>query len=249
MAAFPSTRARSSPNGHAAVPPPRLASLPRRRRPLLVLLAVCLVAAGGAVAFAAASSAGRRTAVLAVARPVSVGNPVGAADVTTARIPTDPALRPIPAQRRNSVIGQVAAVDLRPGTLLTADQLTAAGPPQRGQVVVGVLAKPGQLPARPLVAGDRVLAVSTATGTGGTTITDTGGTTITRSPTTNGPGSAAPPAAGGPRPAEVLDVRSVGVSADGVNVVDLLVAQPDGPGLAADAAAGRISLLLLPRAA
>jgi SAF domain len=235
--AFPLTRARSSPNGHAAVP--RLASLPRRRRPLLVLLAVCLVAAGGAVAFAAASSAGRRTAVLAVARPVSVGNPVGAADVTTARIPTDVALRPIPVQRRDSVIGQVAAVDLRPGTLLTADQLTAAGPPLRGQVVVGVLAKPGQLPARPLVAGDLVLAVSTATGTGGTT--------TTTSTTTTGPGSAAAAAAGAQRSAEVLDVRPVGVSADGVNVVDLLVAQPDGPGLAGDAAAGRISLLLLPR--
>jgi len=237
--AFPLTRARSSPNGHAAVP--RLASLPRRRRPLLVLLAVCLVAAGGAVAFAAASSAGRRAAVLAVARPVSVGNPVGAADVTTARIPTDVALRPIPVQRRDSVIGQVAAVDLRPGTLLTADQLTAAGPPLRGQVVGGVLAKPGQLPARPLVAGDRVLAVSTATGNGGTT-------TTTTSTTTAGPGSAAAAAAGAQRSAEVLGVRPVGVNADGVNVVDLLVAQPDGPGLAGDAAAGRISLLLLPRA-
>jgi hypothetical protein len=206
-----------------------------------VLLAVCLVAAGGAVAFAAASSAGRRAAVLAVARPVSVGNPVGAADVTTARIPTDVALRPIPVQRRDSVIGQVAAVDLRPGTLLTADQLTAAGPPLRGQVVVGVLAKPGQLPARPLVAGDRVLAVSTATGNGGTT-------TTTTSTTTAGPGSAAAAAAGAQRSAEVLGVRPVGVNADGVNVVDLLVAQPDGPGLAGDAAAGRISLLLLPRA-
>src|SRR5450759_3309049 len=240
--AFPLNRARSSPNGHAAgdPPPPRLASLPRRRRPLLVLLAVCLVAAGGAVAFAAASSAGRRAAVLAVARPVSVGNPVGAADVTTARIPTDVALRPIPVQRRDSVIGQVAAVDLRPGTLLTADQLTAAGPPLRGQVVVGVLAKPGQLPARPLVAGDRVLAVSTATGNGGTT--------TTTSTTTTGPGSAAAAAAGAQRPAEVVGVRPVGVNADGVNVVDLLVAQPDGPGLAGDAAAGRISLLLLPRA-
>jgi hypothetical protein len=206
-----------------------------------VLLAVCLVAAGGAVAFAAASSAGRRAAVLAVARPVSVGNPVGAADVTTARIPTDVALRPIPVQRRDSVIGQVAAVDLRPGTLLTADQLTAAGPPLRGQVVVGVLAKPGQLPARPLVAGDRVLAVSTATGNGGTT-------TTTTSTTTAGPGSAAAAAAGAQRSAEVLGVRPVGVNADGVNVVDLLVAQPDVPGLAGDAAAGRISLLLLPRA-
>jgi hypothetical protein len=241
--AFPLNRARSSPNGHAAgdPPPPRLASLPRRRRPLLVLLAVCLVAAGGAVAFAAASSAGQRAAVLAVARPVSAGNPVGAGDVTTARIPTDPALRPIPAQWRDGVVGQVAAVDLRPGTLLTADQLTAAGPPLRGQVVVGVLAKPGQLPARPLVAGDRVLAVSTATGNGGTT-------TTTTSTTTTGPGSAAAAAAGAQRSAEVLGVRPVGVNADGVNVVDLLVAQPDGPGLAGDAAAGRLSLLLLPRA-
>lgn len=240
--AFPLTRARSSPNGHAAVgpPPPRLASLPRRRRPLLVLLAVCLVAAGGALAFAAASSAGRRSAVLAVARPVSAGTPVTAADLASARIPTDPALRPLPAQRRDSVVGQVAAVDLRPGTLLTAEQLTAAGPPQRGQVVVGVLAKPGQLPARPLVTGDRVLAVSTATGSGGTT-------TAGSAAAATGPGGVAVVAVT-QRPAEVLGVRAVGVSADGVNVVDLLVPQPDGPGLAADAAAGRVSLLLLPRA-
>jgi hypothetical protein len=38
------------------------------------------------------------------------------------------------------------------------------------------------------------------------------------------------------------------VASDGSVVVDLLVGQGDATGLAADAAAGRVSLVLLPRA-
>src|SRR5450759_2624093 len=99
-----------------------------------------------------------------------------------------------------------------------------------------------------------------ATVTPGECFADTNATTLTADSPGPGQQQADPPSGGVPRQPravglrdqQVDDVHPVGVHshrphADGVNVVDLLVAQPDGPGLAADAAAGRISLLLLPQ--
>jgi SAF domain len=231
----------SSPNGGAPTAPydvhrtarpaapaaPRLVSAGRRRRPAIWALGLALVAGGGAVAAATTMAAGDRVAVLSITRSVDAGAAITAADLGEARVAEDSQLRPIPASQRESVIGQVAGVDLRPGTLLTRSQLTPVAIPATGQALVGLALEPGKLPARRLQRGDRVLAVltpgdaSVSQPTSGQTETDS-----TRS---------------------AVVVSSGSVSSDGSVAVDVVVNEADAAGLAADAAAGRISLVLLPR--
>ena len=125
---------------------------------------------GGAVAAATTMAAGDREPVLTVVRPVDAGTAIQPRDLGEARIAADPQLDPIPADQRDRVVGQIAGVDLRPGTLLTDSQLDAVAIPGPGQALVGVALTPGRRPARALQHGDRVLAVITAADTeaGGT---------------------------------------------------------------------------------
>jgi hypothetical protein len=182
---------------------------------------------GGAVAAATTLAAGDRSPVLTVVRPVDAGTTISARDLGQARIAADPQLDPIPADQRQRVVGQVAGVDLRPGTLLTASQLDAVAVPGPEQALVGVALTPGRLPARALQRGDRVLAVITAADAA------VGG---------SAPAGADPPAT---RAAEVVSTGHP--ASDGTVVVDLLVSEADAAGLASDSAAERISLVLLPR--
>ena len=183
-----------------------------------------LVAVGGLVAAGLVSRAGDRVEVLAVARTVPVGQTIDAADMTMARVPADPALAPVPVAERGQVIGRVAAVELRPGTLLTAGDVTDTAVPGAGEQLVGVAARPGQLPARGLRGGDRVLAVPVP---GDQASTD---------------GIPAEP--GDPVPGRVLQVGPP--DGEGVVTVDLLVGQDTGARLAAVASTGRVALILLP---
>jgi hypothetical protein len=211
----------------AATAAPRLLTPGRRRRPAVWALGVALAAGGGAVAAATTMAAGDRVPVLVVVRPVDAGTTVTAADLGEARVAEDPQLRPIPTSERASVVGQIAGVDLRPGTLLTRNQLAPLAIPGDGQALVGLALQPGQLPDRRLQRGDRVLAVVTPEDA---VVTPPTGQERTVSVT---------------RSAQV--VSSGAPATDGTVVIDVTVADAEAPGLAADAAAGRISLVLLPR--
>ena len=131
----------------------REAALRRRRRPGLWAAGTALVAVGGLGAAALVGQAGDRVEVLAVARTVPVGQTIGGQDVTVARVAADPALRPVPAAERDQVVGRVAAVELRPGSLVTAGEVTDDAVPRAGEQVVGVATGPGQMPARGLRPG------------------------------------------------------------------------------------------------
>jgi hypothetical protein len=205
----------------------RLLGPGRRRRPAVWALGLALVMGGGAVAAATTMAAGDRVAVLAVVRPVDAGTAIEAADLGEARVAADPRLEPIPVGDRDRVVGQVADVDLRPGTLLTRSELDQIAIPGLGQALVGVDLAPGRLPARALRRGDHVLVVVTAEGA-------SAGQSV--------------PGAAEPRSLSAQVVATGRVASDGSVVVDLLVGQGDAAGLAADAAAGRVSVVLLPRA-
>jgi hypothetical protein len=207
-----------------AAVPAREAAVRRRRRPGLWLAGGALVVVGGLGAAALVGAAGDRVAVLAVARTVHMGQTVGAEDLTVAKVAADPALRPVPADQRDRVVGKAAVVELRAGALLTAGSVTDAVVPGVGEQLVGVALRPGQAPARGLVPGDRVLVVpvpgeQSAAGAG------------------SGP-------AGSPVPARVVQVGSA--DADGGSTVDLLVPDQVGPQVAALASTGRIALVLVP---
>jgi hypothetical protein len=209
------------------VPPGREAAVPRRRRPTLAAAGMALVAAGGLGAAALVGQAGDRVEVLAVARTVPVGQTIAAEDLTVARVAADPALRPVAVRQRDQMVGRVAAVELRPGSLLTAGAVTDTAVPGPGEQVVGVAAGPGQLPARGLHPGDRVLVVPVPgeqAGTGG------------------GEEPTGPVGVAGP--ARVLQVGPP--DANSISTVDVLVGQEVGPRVAALASTGRVALILLP---
>lgn len=106
------------------------------------------------------ASAGSRQPVLALARAVPVGGVLTAADLTTARVASDPALAPIPVQEASQVIGRRAAVALVPGTLVTAHDLTSGPAVAPSSASVGLDLKAGEVPAG-LAPGDAVLVVET----------------------------------------------------------------------------------------
>lgn len=147
----------------APVTPPRVVRQ-RRMRPGLLGLAVLLIALGGLGAAFAVTSVRATGTYLAVARPVEVGRTVSADDLVTVQVAGGAGLSPVPAARRDDVVGKRAKVSLVPGTLLTMDQLTDApllGPGQQ-QFALGL--EPAQVPARELHPGDKVLLVSTPAG-------------------------------------------------------------------------------------
>lgn len=214
--------------GPAAPVPLRETAVRTRRRRGLWVAGVALVAAGGLAAAVLVGRAGDRVEVLAVARPVPVGQTIGEADVAVARVAADPALHPVPVSRRAEVVGRAAAVELRPGTLLTGEEVTDAAVPAVGEQVVGVAARPGQLPARGLRPGDRVLVVPVPGDQA------RGGTATA--------GDVGP--VGEPVPARVVQVGPA--DADGAVTVDVVVGEAVGPRVAALASTGRVALVLQP---
>jgi hypothetical protein len=99
--------------------------------------------------------------------------------------------------------------------------------PGPGEQLVAVAAGPGQLPARGLRPGDRVLLVPVPG--------DQAGTSAGEEP--GGPVGVA-------GPARVVQVGPP--DANGVSTVDVVVGQQVGPRVAALASTGRVALILLP---
>jgi len=204
----------------------RLAAVTPRRRPALWMLSVALVAGGALLAVDAARSAGHKSAVLVAARDVGAGEQITPGDVAVVHVSADPGLRTVPAGDQPSLVGSVAAVDLKAGSLLTSAELTGTATPAAGTVLVGLALKAGQLPARELSRGDRVLIVAT--------------------PGQQDPANPAQPGRPGTYGAVVQDSAPT-AAGDGSTVLDVVAAQNTAPALAADAAGGHIAVLLLPR--
>ncbi|MEU4095907.1 SAF domain-containing protein [Streptomyces sp. NPDC026673] len=206
----------------------------RRRRPGLIALSVALIAAGGLSGAVLYSSSGHRTAVVVVARDVPVGSRITEADLATASIALDPAVQSVNASRTRALVGQRAASDLKAGSLLAPSQVTDRSLIGPGEQLVGVSVKPSQLPATPLVPGEKVLIVSTPdpNAAPGRSATNGAGAESGTSPVTL---SAKVVAVG--RPA----------AATGAVVVDVAVPATDGPALAAQTATGNVALVVVAR--
>lgn len=225
--------ARPGPAGPPTAPAPTAPTVarvqPRRRSPMLVALGVVLTVLGtlGAYAYTAATGP---AAFLAIARPVAVGVQIADDDLRVVEVNEAPGLQPIPASDRGKYVGRYARVDLVPGTLLTAEQVTDAPIPGPGEQLFGVELKPAQMPVTPLRRGDKVLLVVTPD-----------------------PRAAVVPEARPNQPPVVpytieASVANVGAAqADGQVVVDVVVPRRDGPNLVALSAQGRLALSVLPR--
>ncbi|MEU0108367.1 SAF domain-containing protein [Streptomyces sp. NPDC006251] len=221
------TATNSAPEAAGHVPAPRpLVRQPvvRRRRSSWIALGVALIAvsgAGGGWLWLATSD---REAVVAVARDVPMGAELKAEDLVEARIASDPALKPVPADDLKKMIGKRATVGLEEGSLLTASSVTDDPLVKEGEQLVGVTLS--RLPATRLSPGQKVEAVHT--------------------PKESAAGGS-DGAAGGKTEriqATVIEVGAADNSGD--RVVDLAVNSLDGTTLAQWAADDAVTLVLVP---
>lgn len=143
-------------------PAPILPQPKRRRRPAILIAGVLLVAVGAVTAYSLAAASTHRTSVIALAADIAWGETITAADIVEAQIVTDPALQPIAWPDRLQVIGQLAAIDLPAGSLLTTRGVMGEQVPSEGQALVGVAVKVGQMPATTLAPGQQVRVSHTA---------------------------------------------------------------------------------------
>ncbi|MFF2374772.1 SAF domain-containing protein [Streptomyces xiamenensis] len=160
---FAKKRADTQPAAVASTGPvPMTQDAPRsRRRPAVIGAGLAMAAVGSLVAVWQFDAASDRVSVIAVAHDVAAGDVVKASDLVVAQVAPDPALAPVPVSRQEDIIGKRAAADLPQGTLITDASVRLEEDVSAGKDTVGILAAPGQLPARSLRAGDRVFVVFT----------------------------------------------------------------------------------------
>jgi hypothetical protein len=205
-----------------------LRGLPRRRRPTMVALAVAMAGAGVVVSAAVYQRANHQVAVIMVTEPVPVGAVLVPADLSTTHVTVGSGIQVIPASQINEVGGEIAAVTLRPSTLLAPSDLTAVQSPVLGQELISAPIKPYALPASGLLAGDHVLIVATPGQQG------------------QAGSSSGSPSLSSPVPGVVEAVNDV-PDADGFDVVDLLVTDGDGAPVASQISTGQFALIVTKR--
>ncbi|MFD9483616.1 SAF domain-containing protein [Streptomyces sp. NPDC059991] len=162
--------------------------------------------------------------MVTVVRDVQVGQVLSKHDLGTASLALDPALKAVHADHLASVVGQRAAVELKPGSLLTPTQVTKDALVKPGEQLVPVGLEPKQIPATALVAGQRVQLVHVP----GQGTADVGRAS-----------EAAPKTLAG------RVVKTSGAApGTGIVVVDVATLATDGPTVAAWEAAGSLRVVL-----
>lgn len=214
------------PEGYAAIGPadaPRLVRQRHVRRGWVGIgvLAIVLAALGAATLFRAV---GPSQEYLAVARDVPVGAQVVSDDLRIVRLNSSPGLSPVPIDQVDRVVGRYAAVSLTAGTLLSMEQLTDQQVPGPGEQLVAIGVSRDRLPGRTLRAGDPVLLVATSAQ------------------------GAAPDEQPRTFDARVHDLQDADGRGADLVVVSLLVAERDGAVVASLAAAGQLTVVLVPEA-
>lgn len=208
-----------APRGVAVVP----AAFRPQRRVRHLLAALALAGVGALAVYVAVGAATQTTSVVEVREGVARGEVITRADLSVVDV-NAAGLRTVPAARLNDLLGQRAAQPLFAGSLLSPDALSASVVPVDGQSLVGVALSSAQMPTEPLVAGDDVSVVATPNPN------DASGQVPASPDATN------------------ATVANVGVAdAQGLVTVDVLVPEGDAARLAAQAATGRVALVLQSR--
>jgi hypothetical protein len=196
----------------------------RRRRPVVVGAGLALTAVGALVSTWLVSEAGDKVAVVATRHAIAAGESIKASDLVAAEISHGTELRSLPASRASEIIGKQAAFDLPGGALVTKNSVSAESSVTKGKSVIGIFAKPGQLPVQKLRTGDAVVIVHTPQDGSASASSTKAGTT---------PDSL---------PAVVSQIGSP--DANGAVVVDVAAAEVNSTSLAAWAASGEVAIVL-----
>lgn len=206
------------PEGYAVVGPTDAPRLVRQRhvRRGWVGIGVLLIVLAALGSATLFRAIGPSQEYLAVAQDVPVGAQVTSGDLRIVRMNASPGLSPVPTSQVEDVVGSYARVPLTAGTLLSMDQLTEQRVPGPGEQLVAIGLSRDRLPGRNLQAGNPVLLVAT-------------GDETDQPPTF---------------PARVHAVQDAGGRGADI-VVSLLVAERDGAVVAALAAAGDLTVVLV----
>jgi hypothetical protein len=191
----------------------------------VIALSLALIAAGGAGVAVLLLQVGNRTEVVTVVRDVQVGQVLTERDLGKASVALDPAVKAVRADDVEKVVGKRAAVELKPGSLLSPSQVTKDTLVKAGEQLVPIGLKPEQVPATALVPGQKVQLVHVpAQGA-----VDTG------------------KEADGDMPKSIAGrvvKASTAAPGTGVVVVDVATSADDGPTAAAWVSAGALRLVL-----
>ncbi|MGW0078923.1 SAF domain-containing protein [Streptomyces cellulosae] len=122
----------------------------------MIALSLALIAAGGAGVAVLLFQVGDRTEVVTVVRDVEVGQALTEQDLGKASVALDPAVKAVRADEVDLVVGKHAAVELKPGSLLSPSQVTEDSLVKAGEQLVPIGLKPEQVPATALVPGQKV---------------------------------------------------------------------------------------------
>jgi hypothetical protein len=157
-----------------------------RRNRTRIALGAFLVVACALAAVVLFSRAGNRHPVLAVTHRVNAGSTISTSDLVEVMVSADASVATVPASQRAQLVGQVATVDLVPGSLIAPGQFDARPRDTANEAIVGATLKEGQFPPE-LRAGDRVLVIEVpgdnAPNSNGTT-TSVNGTIVSVDPST-----------------------------------------------------------------
>jgi Flp pilus assembly protein CpaB len=210
---------------------PRLAPTNRRRSTAAIVLAILCIAGGALAGVIAYKSGSSRQSVLAASHALPAGHVLEPGDLRVVDISTDGGLALVLASDEDSVLGRPVGVPVAAGAPLTNSELGSTPVAGAGQAVLGVLCKAGQYPPS-LAPGDMVELV------------DTGGV-LGRA------GQSASATASGAPVVPTLTAIVVGVdppsdTATVGMIVSLRLSASDAPSVARAAAAGTISLILVP---
>ncbi|UMP06708.1 flagellar biosynthesis protein FlgA [Amycolatopsis sp. EV170708-02-1] len=158
-------------------------------------------------------------AAVGVGAPVRYGQVVLESSVREVQVRPDPGLTPVLWKDRSQLIGRKATTNLWPGSVLTAQAVGGELPPRPGEQLLGIAVKPTQLPATPLEPLKPVLLVPS--GQGGTVVETW-------------------------EPVQGTVVRVGERDQTGLRVVDVVVAEHQGPKLATKGSVGTVAIVLLP---
>ncbi|WP_239771654.1 SAF domain-containing protein [Streptomyces sp. CL12-4] len=191
----------------------------------MIALSLALIAAGGAGVAVLLLQVGDRTDVVTVVRDVQVGQVLTEQDLGKASVALDPAVKAVRADDVESVVGKRAAVELKPGSLLSPSQVTEDSLVKAGEQLVPIGLKPEQVPATALVPGQKVQLVHVPAQGAMDTAKETDG--------------------GAPKSIAGRVVKaSTAAPGTGVVVVDVATSADDGPTAAAWMSAGALRLVL-----
>ena len=198
------------------------AGLSTRTRPKgYAALAVALIVGLGALGYYFYTTAGSKVAVVVATRDIPVGHTISRADLSTTQV--SGGIIAVAGGHLSSLVGQHAAVEILPNTLVQRSMVTGGSTVKPGQSLVGVAADPGQIPSSGLVPGDRVEVLQ-----------------LPQKGTSNS-GSAAPNAVLVPS-ATVYDVRA-NTSTSGGTLLTLVVLSADSYGVAQASNSSLIALV------